>query len=134
MAKRGRPAFKATASLKREVEEMTSCGMSEDDIARAIGCSTPTLRVHFQEELLTGRSKRRREVIKLLFKSARGGNVTAQKKLEDMTAMAATIRPPEAPQPKVQKLGKKEQAIADAQNPDPNSTLGDLIAKRQALN
>ncbi len=129
MPKRGRPAFKATENLRREVEEMTSCGMAEDNIARAIGCSTPTLRTYFAEELLIGRDTRRREVIKLLFKSARSGNVSAQKKLEDMTALTATVRPAYV-EPKEPKLGKKEEALRAAREPNTDTTLGELMAQR----
>jgi hypothetical protein len=127
MTKRGRPEFKATRAMRREVEQMVAVGMSEDDVARAIGCATPTLAKHFAEELATGRAKKRAEVIKLLFKTARKGNVSAQKKLEAMTgAGAGAAAAPQA------KLGKKEEAELAALNPDTSSTMGELMARRTA--
>ena len=63
MAKVGRPPFKPTAAMRRQVEELRSCGMSEDSIARVIGISTPTLQKHFAEELLNGSAKKRAEVL-----------------------------------------------------------------------
>src|SRR5688572_21509988 len=111
MANQGRPTFQVTAALQRQVEELVSCGMTEADIAGAIGCSRPSLRTHFRDQLKTGRAKRRAEVVRLLFASARKGNVSAQKKLVDITGIAATARPA----PKPNRLGKKEQAELDAQ-------------------
>jgi hypothetical protein len=109
--KRGRPPFVATPTMRRKVSELIACGMSQDDIARAIGCSAPTLSVHFAEELATGRAARRAEVIGLLFRQARRGNVTAQKALEHLTGIA----PPGSPSPPpVRKTGKKEQAEIEA--------------------
>ncbi|TGS80969.1 resolvase, partial [Mesorhizobium sp. M3A.F.Ca.ET.175.01.1.1] len=48
---RGRPAFQPTAAMRRTVELMVSCGDSKETVARAIGCSVPTLELHFDEEL-----------------------------------------------------------------------------------
>lgn len=118
MAKKsGRPTFTATSTLRQKVAECASVGMSQDDIARAIGCSTPTLVKHFEEELTTGAAVKRAEVIGMLFKAARKGNVTAQKALDakaQVAAAAQTMRDREsgasAPPPaKEAKLGKKEE-------------------------
>lgn len=109
--KRGRPAFGATPTLRRKVSELVACGMSQQDVARAVGCSAPTLVAHFAAELATGRAVRRAEVIGLLFRQARGGNVTAQKALEHLTSITS----PGAPPPQTaRKSGKKEQAEIDA--------------------
>lgn len=126
-SKGGRPAHKPTTASRREVEELVSCGMSEDDVARAIGLTTPTVRKHYADELLTGRARRRAEVIKLLYRNARKGNVSAQRKLEDMTSLAGIARPREAKEPA---LGKKERAAAEARNPDQATSLGGLMMRR----
>lgn len=118
MAKVGRPPFKPTAAMRRQVEELRSCGMSEDSIARAIGISTPTLQKHFAEELLNGSAKKRAEVIRMLYRSAAKGNVSAQKKLEEMTRQAALAEAMMVPRPteaKAPKLGKKQQEAAAAE-------------------
>lgn len=115
----GRPEFKATDVLKRKVSECAAVGMSQDDIARAIGCSTPTLVKHFDEELTTGAAIKRAEVTAMLFKSARKGNVAAQKHLEAKATVAAAAQAlkdreggggtaPPAPAPREERLGKKE--------------------------
>ena len=85
----GRPPFVATAEDRARVAEMASCAMPQADIARVIGCTMPTLRKHFREELSTGAAVKRAEVVSLLYANARAGNVSAQKHLEIMT------RPPE---------------------------------------
>lgn len=86
---RGRPPFKPTTAQRKQVTELVACGMKQDDMARVIGISTPTLVLHFEEELKTGVAKKRAEVIGFLFKTAKKGNVSAQKKLEEMTRLAA---------------------------------------------
>lgn len=117
MTGRGRPQFKPTPALRRKVEELVSCGMSKDECARAIGCSTPTLEKYFEDELANGVAKKRAEVIGMLYRAAKKGNVTAQKKLEEMIRVAGAAeavgnrtRPV-----REQKLGKKEELQAAAQ-------------------
>lgn len=114
MAGRGRPQFKPTPALRRKVEELVTGGMSKDECARAIGCSTPTLEKYFEEELANGVAKKRAEVIGLLFKSARKGNVTAQKKLEEMSRVSGAAEAVKSREPKPAKLGKKEERQAAA--------------------
>ncbi len=117
MPRTGRPTFKATDKLKREVAELISCGMSRDDVALAIGCSTPTLEKYFPKEIQQGAAEKRAEVIGLLFKNARKGNVSAQKALEAMTRTSlaeSEIRRregsgSEGPAALARPLGKKEQ-------------------------
>lgn len=114
----GRPAFTATDPLRRKVAECAAAGMSQDDIARAIGCSTPTLVKHFEYELTTGAAVKRAEIIELMFKAARKGNVTAQKALDLKSQAAAAVQSLKdregsggagAPPARETKLGKKEE-------------------------
>ncbi|HUC70398.1 MAG TPA: hypothetical protein VMS01_04320 [Stellaceae bacterium] len=125
----GRPPFKPTAKLRRAVEEMRACGEAQETIARAIGCSDETLRKHFANELATGHAVRRREVIGLLFQSARGGNVSAQRKLDDMTRPGAARPEGERAPP----LGKKEEAQEAALHPDAATDMGELMARRARM-
>lgn len=123
MAAPGRPPFKATPTMRRKVEELVSCGMKQEDIARAVGCSHPTLRQHFGCELAGGLAKKRAEVIGLLYRQAKKGNVTAQKKLEEMTRLAgaeAAFNEPRQPA-----LGKKEQAADAAKTAGAGTGWGD---------
>lgn len=121
MVKRGRPAFKPTAKQRRSVEQMISVGESHNTIAHALGIDDDTLRKHFQKELTHGASKRRQEVLEILYKAARNGNVSAAKRIEEMTRLAmisSAVNGGEEPRAPVRapKLGKKqeEQAAADA--------------------
>jgi hypothetical protein len=130
MALRGRPSFKPTAAHRRQVEECKSGGMSNEEIAMAIGISTPTLEKHFEEELLHGRARKRAEVLRLLYAAARKGNVTAQKQLHLITATQAAAAEWEAdgiakPPPATAKLGKKEQAELAARTAGHGSEWGD---------
>lgn len=117
---RGRPPFQVTQRLRRKVEQARAIGMSQDEIAMAVGCSTNTLLKYFMAELQTGHAKRRFEVADMLFREARGGNVSAMRKLFDETLMKEEPPAPESdddcaadtelpilkPAPK----GKKEEA------------------------
>lgn len=130
--KPGRPPYRATIEQRRIVEEMKFCGESENVIARALGIDVDTMRKHFAEELADGHAQRRKEVIGLLFQSARGGNVSAQKKLEEMGRIAGAAEAVKAREgspavpAKPAKLGKKEERQAAAEG------VGGLYAVPQA--
>lgn len=116
MAATGRPAFKPTAANRRKVEELVSCGVSQDDCARALGITKPTLVKHFEEELANGVARKRAEVIAMLYKQARKGNATCIKKLEEMSRVAGAAEAVggRAKTPKEPTPGKKEQQQAAA--------------------
>lgn len=122
----GRPPWIPTKAQRKKVEELISCGMSVEDVAHVIGVSHPTLRDRCAEEISGGRAKKRAEVIALLYRTARKGNVTAQKHLEAMTGMVAPggTKPKDAKPPK---LGKKVEAQIEAANADQESDWGDLV-------
>lgn len=107
---RGRPAYSPTIESRQRVQEMKFCGESDNVIARALGIAPETLRKHFGEELADGHAQRRSEIIGLLFTSARNGNVSAIKRLDEIGRAAgaseAIDRRGRTPEPK---LGKKEQ-------------------------
>jgi predicted RNA-binding Zn ribbon-like protein len=94
---------------------MKFCGESENTIARALSIDPDTLRKHFVDELADGHAQRRKEVIGLLFQSARNGNVSAQKKLEEMGRAAGAAEAVKAREPKAPQLGKKDERQAAAQ-------------------
>jgi hypothetical protein len=111
-AKRGgRPEYRPTIEARQTVEEMKYCGESENCIARALGIDVGTMRKHFVDELENGHANRRKEVIGLMFKSARDGNASNQKKLEEIGRIAGAAASVEARSrpPKEEKLGKKQQ-------------------------
>jgi transposase-like protein len=114
----GRPEFQPTAELRDKVELLRACGMSVEDIARAIGIARTTLEKHFSEELQMGPARKRAEFMGWLTESAKKGNVSAQKKLIELVDAKAAREEREefldAASVKT-KVGKKEQAAIDAQ-------------------
>ncbi|TGP22307.1 MULTISPECIES: hypothetical protein [unclassified Mesorhizobium] len=137
---RGRPAFQPTAAMRRTVELMVSCGDSKETVARAIGCSVPTLELHFDEELKNGYAKKRREILTWMERGARKGNATLIKRLEEMTRVTGAAADFEAQQKdgaspapvagpaRAAKRGKKEVQREDAFNAGVNSEWGDDLA------
>lgn len=133
MAQRGRPKFRPTDEQRDQVEILVSGGMTHEDIATAIGISKPTLEKHFRDELAHGGPKKRAEVLGMLYAAARKGNVTAQKKLHEITGVQAAAAeweaatgPSAAPKSAPSgKLGKKEQARIAAATAGEGSEWGD---------
>ena len=108
-SKRGRPLYRPSLEDRKTVEELKFVGESDNTIARALGIDPDTLRKHFLGELADGHAQRRKEVIGLLFKSARDGNVAAQKKLEEMGRAAGAAETVKKRETKERRLGKKEE-------------------------
>jgi len=110
---RGRPKMKLTNELRDRVAMLRASGMTQEDIADAVGCSVPTLVQYFSLELNEGRSAKRAEMIETVWLAAKAGNVTAMR-----TWLALNDRdqtPRRVVRPKAEpKLGKKEQALLDA--------------------
>lgn len=110
MSKTGRPPLNPSPEQRRTVEEMSMCGISQDRIAKVIGCSSRTLRGRFKVELEAGGDKLRAEVVAGLFAAARKGNVAALKRLEELSRLATTSKPVQSAAPG----GKKAAAAARA--------------------
>jgi hypothetical protein len=114
----GRPAHKVTDETRLKVTELLSAKMSEDEIASVLRICSYTLRKRYAQELKYGFADRRAEVVSLLYGAARKGNASAIKHLDAMTAVngaeAAFDRAVESA-PKAARLGKKEQALLDAE-------------------
>ncbi|KAB0682020.1 hypothetical protein [Aureimonas leprariae] len=123
----GRPAYRPSLDERQTVEEMKFCGESDATIARSLGISEPTLRKHFVDELNNGHANRRKEVIGLMFQSARSGNVSAQKKLEEIGRVAgAEAEFERQSKPRAEaRLGKKEQAKREAETAGAGTDWGD---------
>jgi AcrR family transcriptional regulator len=85
--------------------------MTLPQIADAIGCSRRTLCEHFTTELAIGRARRILEAVELLRKAAMKHNVSATKAL--LVCYGDPQLPPEGAPPR---LGKKAQAMLNAQN------------------
>lgn len=110
---RGRKKTRVTNELRDRVAMLRASGMTQQEIADAIGCSVPTLVEFFSLELTEGRSAKRAEMLDTLWNAAKGGNVTAMRTWLALNEKG--VAPREVIRPKAQpKLGKKEQALADA--------------------
>ena len=126
---RGRPAFKPTAAQRRQVSIAAAGGMRHDDIAIAIGICRDTLTKHFELELSAGAAARRMEV---LGDSSAAKAFLAAAPLLGVPPVPEQAKPkaaepaaaPDAPKPK---LGKKEQAQADAQTATDGTEWASLL-------
>jgi hypothetical protein len=66
------------------------------------------------------------EILELLWTQARKGNVSALKRLEEITAMSAAATKPR-PAAKPKPLGKKEAANLEAQTAEEGTTWAELL-------
>lgn len=114
--KRGRPPYKPTPKARLDVEMFLACGMTHDQIAAALAIDADTFKKHFASEIETGRGRARARILAMLVKSAKAGNVSAQKKLEEMSRLSDAIAEIEAqPEaPRTPAAGKKQQAQDEA--------------------
>jgi hypothetical protein len=137
MAEPGRPEFKVTDTLRRQVAIAAGGGMSHEEIAIAIGCSRNTLEKHFAAEISEGALKRRFEVMQALFRAATGKgkrvNVTAAKAYLATPAFAAPPPPHPHGEEDGEKPGKKEQADIDARNAADGTPWGSILTTKTPL-
>lgn len=113
----GRPEFRPTEAMKRKVAIAAGAGMSHEEIALGLGIARGTLGKHFELELSTGAYEKRLEVLDAMHRTAKKGNVAAQKAYMQLTPRASAPPAPEGgsePAPAPKPLGKKDQANADA--------------------
>ncbi len=72
-----RPRFKATPALRERVRSYSAVGVKHDDIAKMIGCSSKTLRLHFRDELVRGEIEANANIMGKLYQIAMGGSLAA---------------------------------------------------------
>ena len=134
----GRPAYAPTFTDRRKVEERRAAGMSVAQIAVSMRIDRQTLEKHFAEEIEFGHSRRRGEVVDMLFQAARKGNVSALKALERMTDLssveqawmktaAKAAEAKERAEAKPAKVGKKEQEQVAAKTAEVGTGWSDLV-------
>jgi transcriptional regulator with XRE-family HTH domain len=131
---RGRPKLHITRQTREKVKVLKALGMTQADIATAIGCSVPTLTHYFFRELKEAAGEVKARVIQALMNKVDDGNVAAIKaalQLLDIGALdPSASRPtpqPAAEEPKTEPLGKKEQANIDAASAHEGTTWGDVL-------
>jgi predicted DNA-binding protein (UPF0251 family) len=120
----GRPQIEITAEQRERAAILIGGGMTLEEAAAAFDMAKNTFRKHFAKELVRSRSKKRAEILLAMFKSAVGGNVSAQKAYVALntiasadaawTAPEATEAGSAAKQVKKDRPGKKELAAEAA--------------------
>lgn len=68
--KMGRPRFEPTDYQRKQVTTMAGYGMTPEQIAKVIGISAPTLRLHFESELEEGLAKATFNMTQTLYQQA----------------------------------------------------------------
>lgn len=113
--------------------------MSHEEIALGLGITRNTLEKHFEHELSVGAYEKRLEVLDAMHRTAKKGNVAAQKAYMQLVPhVAAPPQPPgeqglkpapEAPTGPTKPLGKKEQATADAKEAQVGTAWEDILPR-----
>jgi hypothetical protein len=136
---RGRPAHQPTAATRRQVSVAAGAGMRHVDIAIALGLSRETLEKHYQAELSQAAQARRMDVLMGLYNAAKKGSSAAAARylrldpelavppLSEGDQPLAPTPAPVAVAPKADKIGKKEQAQADAVTAAVGTEWADLL-------
>jgi DNA-binding XRE family transcriptional regulator len=120
----GRPAFTPTRPQRDLVMTCIAAGMSQQQVADAVGVSRMTVCEKFRRELDAGRAVRIAENLALLRKAALKNNVSAMRALATLYAAP----PDHYGQPM---MGKKERKKWEAKNALKGSVWEDLLAKRE---
>lgn len=77
--KAGRPAHQPTDEQRRLVRSLAGFGIPQEDIAREIGISVPTLMKHYEADFYAGQTQANAKVVESLYKNAtQNMNATAQ--------------------------------------------------------
>jgi hypothetical protein len=135
---RGRPAHKPSDAQRRDVSIAAGGGMPHEEIAIAMGIGVDTLRKYYEAELSVGANVRRMEALKGLHKAAKRGSSSAAKAyLAATPQVAAPPAPPTQPDPppaaEQPKLGKKEQADADAKTAHRDTDWAELLEPKTTI-
>jgi hypothetical protein len=72
MTRPGRPPFEPTEAERRMARTLAAYGVPRPDIAQALGCSVPTLRRRFVDELARATTEANARVAETLFRRATG--------------------------------------------------------------
>jgi predicted transcriptional regulator len=138
--KRGRPPHTPDDKKRLKVKLLRAIGRTNDEIAAALGITEKTLRKHYFRELGSrDEAKFQVEGTRLLklYEGVEEGKIAAIKELgkildkAELADNAFAKRAAAIGKPKKEpKLGKKDQAVKDAQTPDLETPLGRAMAQR----
>lgn len=125
----GRPEFEPNYRQRDEVRLFKADNWSDDRIASYLGISRTTLSKHFGQELEFGVTQVRARVLRNLMRQSDDGSVSASDrilKLPGMFGPAERLPTPPAVEPE---LGKKEQAVRDAQTAHEGTSWDQVLMK-----
>lgn len=132
--RRGRKSFRKDKENQSFVARRAADGWTHDMIAEDMGIDPKTLRKHFSRELSSGRVFMVGEMLDILHRRAREGHVPSVKTLLDRYEDAAPVAPRNRAATEDddvdqddKPLGKKEQAVLEAQNVPDN--YGDIFSR-----
>jgi hypothetical protein len=121
-----------TDDTRRTVQSMAGYGIPQEDIATVIGITHPTLREHYRRELDLGTVIANSKVAQNLFRIATGEGREAVvaaifwlKTRAGWSEFSATMRPAAEAA-----LGKKEEMLEAAANPDASTAMGSAMRRR----
>lgn len=138
--KRGRPPHVPDVKKRSKVMLLLAIGRTDAQIAAALGISEPTLKKHYFRELKSKEEARFRvegaSLLKL-YELVEAGNMAAIREMNKVLAKASAADPhferraaANAQPGREQKLGKKELALKNANTPNLDTPLGQLMAMR----
>lgn len=140
----GRRAYRPSDDEREKVRVLKAGGMTNEAIATAVGITIPTLTKHFSVELDCGTAKVRAELLMARYRSAIGGNVSAQTKMLELVGASAagdklkdreTAPAGSAASPtRAPKLGKKEVQQQAAEDVAGGSKFAPPSGPRLAVN
>lgn len=128
--RRGRRKLRFSRDVYDAVEMFKAAGMSDADIARAVGVSKDAAQRYFRPELENGRARKRAELLDLAMKAARTtGKPAAIKLASQLIDKGDAAIPSDLPaQPvRAERLGKKEEVTRRARDLDGRSEWGRLL-------
>jgi ParB-like chromosome segregation protein Spo0J len=72
-----RPAFVVDEALRAKVADLAGLGVTQDDIAKIVGCAPKTLRKRCRDELDRGVAEANATIAGSLYAAAKAGNIAA---------------------------------------------------------
>ena len=132
MPKVGRPAHQPTRTTRRRVTMLVAFGWSNPRIAAVLDINDLTLKKHYGAELKereTARDRLNAMVAEKFWELFSKGNVRAGCEFLVLMRMNDDVI-----DPLTLRFGKKQRALLEAQRPDLNSAVGELLAARDKRN
>ena len=138
----GRKRWRPTAAQREDAVLMIAANFRPEIIAKRLDVTVPTFRRVFRADLDTANEMKRAELVIAMQRTAKGGNITAQRHLYELLERAelerldAEVKGAPAAEKPSKALGKKEQAAIDANEVMADPEWRDLLqpAPSQPLN